>query len=95
MSRTSSTGSESTVDIPLNQWTHLALVFTNTTLTAAPAIESSLLPSYHYSAAVYVNGKLDVSLKFGTPVVGNEGAVHLFRDISHSGIAVLIDHIKL
>lgn len=70
-------GAESTVEIPLNQWTHITMVFSN--LTAGTST------NHYYTAAVYINGQLDISLKFSTPVIGNDGAVHLFKDISHSG----------
>lgn len=39
----------------------------------------------NYSISTYVDGKLDVSMTFSETVLGNDGMLHLFKDVSHDG----------
>ena len=80
-------GTESNVDIPLNKWTHVVLAFCNYSTSVEDA---STNPDYQYSVALYINGRLDVSIKYSSLVVGNDGAAHFFKDISHSGEDLLL-----
>ena len=70
---THETGAETTLDIPLHEWTFLTFVFQN---------NSGTLIS---SSSVYVNGLLDVRIQYGEAVSVNSGPLQFFKDVSHSG----------
>ena len=70
---THETGAETTLDIPLHEWTFLTFVFQK---------DSGTLIS---SSSVYVNGLLDVRIQYGEAVSVNSGPLQFFKDVSHSG----------
>ncbi|CAM9421785.1 unnamed protein product [Choristocarpus tenellus] len=61
-------GVDSSKVLPIQEWTHLAFVFDNSTQGA-------------FSLALYVNGKLDVSAMFqGMDILANDGPLYLGQD---------------
>lgn len=55
-------------------------------------IKSLITPFYFlstadtkYSMTSYVNGQLDIDMKYSDVVLGNDCPLHLFKDISHDG----------
>lgn len=38
-----------------------------------------------YYVQLYINGALDIEVKFNELVVGNDGPIHFFKDVSHQG----------
>lgn len=52
-------------------------------LTTSPNFSSIL--DIKYSITSYVNGQLDIHMKYSAIVQGNNYPLHLFKDISHDG----------
>lgn len=79
------TGAETTLDIPLHDWTFLTFVFQNNSGTLS------------CSTSVYVNGVLDVRIQYNEPVAVNSGPLQFFKDVSHSGLysCVQLPHIAV
>ncbi|CAM9568879.1 unnamed protein product [Scytosiphon promiscuus] len=66
-------GIDSRASLAAGTWSHVAFSFDNN-------------PRMSFSASIYINGTLDVSMAFnGTNVVGNDGPLHIGRDPSNLG----------
>lgn len=78
-------GADSKASLAAGTWSHLAFSFENN-------------PSEGFSATIYINGTLDISVAFnGTSVVGNDGPLHIGRDPSNFGprlVRLLREHFK-
>ena len=69
-------GADTTLSIPLNQWSHVCIVFDNQTRSEAGG---------GYTITVYIDGQLDVSLRYSTEVIPNNSSLQLFKDVSFDG----------
>lgn len=69
-------GADSTLSIPLNQWTHVCFVFDNRTRAANGG---------GFKIVAYINGQLDISLAYSTEVIPNNSSFQMFKDVSHDG----------
>lgn len=68
-------GADSTVSISAGSWNHIAFTFDNNTVN-----------NEAFSATIFVNGVVDISVTFGeVDVVGNDGPLHFGRDLSNPG----------
>lgn len=69
-------GTDTTLSLPLDQWVHLCLVFDNRTRASGTSA---------FSAVVYVDGQLDISVGYSDEVVPNNSSLKLFKDVSFDG----------
>lgn len=68
-------GADSTGTISSGSWNHVAFSFFNNTVN-----------NEAFSATIFVNGVVDISMTFGeVDVVGNNGPLHIGRDLSNPG----------
>ncbi|CAM9903173.1 unnamed protein product [Hapterophycus canaliculatus] len=66
-------GVDSQASLVAGTWSHVAFSFDN-------------IPSESFSASIFINGTLDVSVAFnGTTAVGNDGPLHIGRDPRNFG----------
>jgi hypothetical protein len=57
---------------------------------AEPVEAEAEAQSVKYTISNYVNGNLDIEMKFRDAVLGNDGPLHLFKDVSHEGMSTII-----
>jgi hypothetical protein len=76
-------GADSTLSIPLNQWSHVCIVFDNRTQVANGA-------GGGYKIVTYIDGQLDISIGYSTEVIPNNSSFQMFKDVSHDGPRSLV-----
>jgi hypothetical protein len=58
-------------ELPVGEWVHLAFVFSNDSAGLRDYVNGD--ESVQFAMAVFVNGRLDVAVKFRLPVLANDG----------------------
>lgn len=65
-------GADSIASLGTNTWNHVAFSFTNNS-------------DGSFSACIFINGTLDISMEFNEHVLSNTGPLHIGRDPSNQG----------
>lgn len=77
-------GADSTIEIPVREWTLITFTFENK--TTADTVQSD---QRTFVFSVYRNAELDISIGYSDLVLSNANDLSMFGDPSHSGEYVI------
>lgn len=81
-------GKDSSSELPVRRWVHLAFTFRNQ--TTPDGLSAAIGASSWYSMKMFMDGKLDTAVEYNAKVLSNDGAFYLGKDPWMLGVRGLL-----